>query len=122
VVSFLLTDVEGSTSLWEGDESAMDEALARHDSVMRAAIAANGGYVFSTAGDSFAAAFTSPIGAVGAAIEAQRGLVAVGLRARMAVHVGEARERDGDYFGPTVNRAARLMNAAHGGQVLVSGG
>jgi class 3 adenylate cyclase len=87
---------------------------------VRAAIDAHGGYVFSTAGDSFAAAFTTPVEALSAAVEAQRGLVGVGLRVRMAVHTGEAHERDGDYFGPAVNRAARLMAAGHGGQVLVS--
>jgi predicted ATPase/class 3 adenylate cyclase len=120
VVSFLLTDVEGSADRWERDEAAMDEALARHDAVVGATIANHGGYVFSTAGDSFAAAFTTPLAAVSAAVDAQRALVEVGLRVRMAVHVGEAHEREGDYFGPTVNRAARLMAAGHGGQVLVS--
>jgi predicted ATPase len=120
VVSFLLTDVEGSAGRWERDEAAMNEALARHDAVVRAAIARHGGYVFSTAGDSFAAAFTTPLPAVAAAIDAQRELADVGLRVRMAVHVGEAHERHGDYFGPTVNRVARLMAAGHGGQVLVS--
>jgi class 3 adenylate cyclase len=120
VVSFLLTDVEGSAGLWERDETAMDVALARHDKIVLAAIKAHGGYVFSTAGDSFAAAFTRPLEAVSAAIDAQRGVAEVGLRVRMAVHVGEAHERQGDYFGPSVNRAARVMAAAHGGQVLVS--
>jgi class 3 adenylate cyclase len=120
VVSFLFTDVEGSAGRWERDEAAMNEALAGHDAVVRAAIAHQGGYVFSTAGDSFAAAFTTPLLAVSAAIDAQRELGDGGLRVRMAVHVGEAHERDGDYFGPTVNRAARLMAAGHGGQVLVS--
>jgi predicted ATPase len=98
----------------------MDVALARHDAVVRAAIAKHGGYVFSTAGDSFAAAFTTPLRAVSAAVEAQRELAEVGLRVRMAIHVGEAHERQGDYFGPTLSRAARLMAAAHGGQVLIS--
>ena len=120
VVTFLFTDVEGSAGLWERDDPGMDVALAGHDRVVRAAIDAHGGYVFSTAGDSFAAAFTTPVEALSAAVEAQRGLAEVGLRVRMAVHTGEAHERDGDYFGPAVNRAARLMAAGHGGQVLVS--
>jgi predicted ATPase/class 3 adenylate cyclase len=120
VVSFLLTDVEGSAGRWERDEAEMNDALAEHDAVVRSAIAHHGGYVFSTAGDSFAAAFTTPLLAVSAAVDAQRGLADVDLRVRMAVHVGETHEREGDYFGPTVNRAARLMAAGHGGQVLVS--
>ena len=120
VVTFLFTDVEGSAGLWERDEPGMDVALARHDRVVRAAMDAHGGRVFSTAGDSFAAAFASPVEALSAAVEAQRGLAEVGLRVRMAVHIGDAHERDGDYFGPAVNRTARLMAAGHGGQILVS--
>ena len=120
VVTFLFTDVEGSAGLWERDEPGMDVALARHDRVVRAAMDAHGGRVFSTAGDSFAAAFASPVEALSAAVEAQRGLAEVGLRVRMAVHIGDANERDGDYFGPAVNRTARLMAAGHGGQILVS--
>jgi predicted ATPase/class 3 adenylate cyclase len=120
VVTFLFTDVEGSTGLWENDEPGMERALARHDTVVRGAIEGHGGYVFSTAGDSFAAAFKTPLPAVAAAIDAQLALGDVDLRVRMAVHTGEAHEREGDYFGPTLNRAARLMAAAHGGQLLVS--
>src|SRR4051794_7543043 len=120
-VTFLFTDVEGSTTLWERDEGRMDVALSSHGEVMRAAFARHGGYVFSTGGDSFAVAFSSPVEAVQAAVEAQLGLADVGIRVRMGLHVGEARERGGDYFGPTVNRAARVMAAAYGGQVLVTG-
>ena len=120
MVTFLFTDVEGSAGLWERDEPGMDVALARHDRVVRAAMDAHGGHVFSTAGDSFAAAFTAPVEALSAAVEAQRGLAEIGLRVRMAVHTGDAHERDGDYFGPAVNRTARLMAAGHGGQILVS--
>jgi class 3 adenylate cyclase len=79
VVTFLLTDVEGSAELWERDETGMDDALARHDAVMHSTIDAHGGHVFSTAGGSSAAAFPTPIEAVAAAVEAQRALVEVGL-------------------------------------------
>ncbi len=119
-VAFLFTDVEGSTGLWEHDEPGMAEALGRHDEVLRGAVGAHGGYVFSTAGDSFACAFSSALAAVEAAIEAQSGLADVGLRVRMGLHFGGARERGGDYFGPVVNRAARLMAVASGGQIVVS--
>ena len=121
LVTFLLTDVEGSTGLWERDEAGMDDALARHDNVMRGVIEAHGGHVFSTAGDSFAVAFATPMAAVEAAVDAQRSLGRlVGLRVRMGIHMGEAHERDGDFFGPVVNRTARIMAPAHGGQVLLS--
>jgi predicted ATPase/class 3 adenylate cyclase len=126
-VTFLFTDVEGSTSAWEAHPEPMAQAMARHDAIVRAAAEAAGGYVFSTAGDSFAAAFTRPADAARAALDAQRRLAAepwpapVALRVRMGLHTGDAVERDGDYFGPTVNRTARIMAAAHGGQVLASG-
>ena len=125
--SFLFTDVEGSTRLWQTHPEAMTEALARHDAILRDAIKAVGGYVFSTAGDAFAAAFARAGAAVQAATAAQRALQAeqwpggISLQVRMGIHTGEAVERDGDYFGPTLNRGARVMSAAHGGQVLVTG-
>jgi class 3 adenylate cyclase len=119
-VAFLFTDVEGSTDLWERDAIFMDAALVRHDEIIRAAVAGQDGHLFSSAGDSFAAAFATALEAVVAAIEAQRAMVDVGLRVRMGVHVGDAHERHGDYFGRTVNRTARLMSAAHGGQIVVS--
>ena len=125
-VTFLFTDIEGSTRLWEQSADVMGVALALHDDLLRAAIDANGGVVFATGGDGVAAAFSRSGDAVGAAIDAQRALQGalwpdgVGLRVRMGVHTGEAEERDGDYFGPPVNRAARLMSATHGGQVVVS--
>jgi hypothetical protein len=124
-VTFLFTDVEGSTRLWEAVPEAMRVAVARHDAIVRAAIERRGGYVFSTAGDSFAAAFARATDGLGAAVDAQAALATEGwpegaaVRVRMGVHTGEASERDGDYFGPSVNRAARLMDAGHGGQVLV---
>jgi predicted ATPase len=105
---------------------AMGVALARHDEILRSAIDANGGHVFSTAGDGFGAVFSRAANAIAAGLAAQRELSAeewVGgpvLRVRMGTHTGEAEERDGDFFGPAVNRAARIMGAANGGQVLVS--
>jgi predicted ATPase len=125
-VTFLFTDIEGSTALWEADPDAMRVALERHDSILRSAIDGQDGYVFSTGGDGFAAAFARAGDAVTAATEAQQRLVAETwpgarvLRVRMGLHTGEATERDGDYFGTTVNRAARLMATAHGGQVVCS--
>ena len=119
-VTFLFTDVEGSTRRWELDEESMAAALADHDRVLRWVIADHGGYVFSTSGDSFAAAFNSTRAGAEAAVAGQRLLAPTGLVVRMGLHVGEAHERDGDYFGPAVNRAARIMAAAHGGQILVS--
>ncbi|MGO9456555.1 MAG: adenylate/guanylate cyclase domain-containing protein [Acidimicrobiales bacterium] len=125
-VAFLFTDVEGSTRLWEEAPEAMQLALERHDATLRQAIEEGGGYVFATGGDGFAAAFGTAGAAVAAAIEAQVRLSCEApderapLRVRMAVHTGEVAERDGDYFGAAVNRTARLMALAHGGQVLVS--
>jgi predicted ATPase/class 3 adenylate cyclase len=125
-VAFLFTDVEGSTRLWEEHREEMAVALAAHDHALRTAIASAGGEVFATGGDSIAAVFATPARAVAASVEGQRALrsLVVGgtpLRVRMAVHVGEAERRGGDYFGPALNRCARLMAAAHGGQVLLSG-
>ncbi len=126
-VAFLFTDIEGSTQRWDHDRAAMQDALRRHDAIVRAAIESHGGSVFKTIGDAFCAAFPSVERAVAAAASAQRELGAQdwgavdGLRVRMAIHCGDADERDGDYFGPAVNRVARLLSAGHGGQVLVSG-
>jgi len=125
-VTFLFTDVEDSTRLWDAHRATMSVALARHDAIMRTAIAGADGHVFATGGDGFCAVFTRAANAVVAAVSAQREMAAepwpedVQLRVRMGVHTGEVQERDGDYFGPAVNRAARLMSAAHGGQVVVS--
>lgn len=126
IVAFLFTDIERSTQLWEERPQAMAVALRHHDEAVRAAVAHHGGYVFSTAGDGFGIAFLTVSEAVFAAIEIQRTLTAergdvdLPLRVRMGVHVGSAEERNGDYYGPVVNRTARLMAAAHGGQILVS--
>lgn len=125
-VTFLFTDVEGSTRLWEEHPAEMGVALARHDELVRSAIAGRDGYVFATGGDGFAAAFGRAEDAVAAAVDAQRALGEEGwpdsarLRVRMGVHSGEAEERDGDYFGAALNRIGRLHAAAHGGQIVVS--
>jgi predicted ATPase/class 3 adenylate cyclase len=125
-VTFLFTDIEGSTRLWERDEVAMRSALERHDAILRSAIDGHGGYVFSRGGDGFAAAFGRAGDALSAAVESQRALAAerwpkgTEIRVRMGLHTGEVDERDGDYFGKPVNRTARLMAVGHGGQVLCS--
>ena len=119
-VTFLFTDIEGSTDLWDRDPAAMDRALQVHDDLVESAIAERAGVVFSRAGDSFAAAFASASQAVAAAVVIQRALVSqpepFALRLRIGLHTGESYERDHNYFGPTVNRASRLMAAAHGGK------
>ena len=126
-VTFAFTDIEGSTQRWDRNRTAMQNAVRRHDAILRAAIAEHGGYVFKTVGDAFCATFARPENAVAAMLDAQRALAAEdfsaldGLRIRAAIHTGTADERDGDYFGPAVNRVARLLAIGHGGQVLVSG-
>src|SRR6516165_6993488 len=117
VVTFLFTDVEGSTRRWEKDADAMRVALAAHDEVLREAIEAHGGWLFKHTGDGVCAAFSSPKAAVDAAIVAPRNLE---LPVRMGIATGEAELRDGDYFGTVLNRAARVMAAGHGGQVLLA--
>jgi class 3 adenylate cyclase len=125
-VTFLFTDIEGSTARWEHQPEAMRAALARHDALIRATIHEHDGHVVKTMGDAFHAAFVRAPDAVAAAAVAQRRLQAepwseIGpIRVRMAVHTGAAEERDGDYYGPPLNRATRLMSAGHGGQVLLS--
>jgi predicted ATPase/class 3 adenylate cyclase/Tfp pilus assembly protein PilF len=125
-VTFLFTDIEGSTKMWEQDSSSMQVALARHDEILRRVTEEHGGYVFKTVGDAFCCAFSTATDALETALETQQELFAKewgvegGVRVRMALHTGAAEERDGDYFGPPVNRVARLLSAAHGGQVLLS--
>jgi adenylate cyclase len=125
-VSFLFTDIEGSTRLWEAHDGAMRAALARHDALMRRAVESAGGHVFKTVGDAFCAAFATAPDAIMAALAAQQALQAeawpapLRLRVRMAVHTGHAELREGDYFGAPLNRVARLLAAGHGGQTLVS--
>jgi predicted ATPase len=117
VVTFLFTDVEGSTRRWEADAEAMRAALAAHDAVLRKAIDAHGGWLFKHTGDGVCAAFASPKSAVDAAVAAQRELE---LPVRMGLATGEAELREGDYFGTVLNRAARVMAAGHGGQILLA--
>jgi predicted ATPase/class 3 adenylate cyclase len=126
-VTFLFTDIEGSTKLWEKSPRSMQIALTRHDALLWEAIEGHGGFVFKTVGDAFCAVFPTALGALKSALAAQRGLFSeawgdeIGaLRARMALHTGTTHERDGDYFGPPVNRVARLLSAGHGGQILLS--
>jgi predicted ATPase/class 3 adenylate cyclase/Tfp pilus assembly protein PilF len=125
-LTLLFTDIEGSTRLWEQFPQAMSVALARHDAVLRRAITARGGAVFKTGGDAFYTVFPDSLQALRAAIQAQRTLQAetwpetTPLRVRMALHIGPLEHRDGDYFGPAANRAARLLAAGHGNQILVS--
>ena len=117
VVTFLFTDIEGSTRRWEADADAMRASLLAHDKVLRTAIEDNNGFLFSHTGDGVVAAFGSPISAVNAAIDAQLELQ---LPVRIGIATGEAELSDGDYFGTVLNRAARVMAAGHGGQILVA--
>jgi class 3 adenylate cyclase len=126
-VTFLFTDIESSTRLWETYPEAMRTGLIRHDEILHAAVRANGGCVFKTVGDGFYAVFASARDALLAAADAQRALLRVkdwgaigALRVRMALHTGSADERGGDYFGPTLNRVARLLASGHGEQILLS--
>ena len=125
-LTFLFTDIEGSTKMWERSPKAMQRALSRHDEILSEATEKRGGYVFKTVGDAFCCAFLTTPDALEAALEAQRALLGEewegtgSIRVRMALHTGAAEEREGDYFGPPLNRVARLLSAAHGGQVLLS--
>jgi len=126
-VTFLFTDIEGSTRLWDSQPAAMQAAVARHDEVMRRCIAAGDGHVFKTVGDAFCTAFPTAPKALAAALAAQQALHAepwpdaLPIRVRMALHTGAADERSGDYFGNPLNQVARLLAVAHGGQTLLSG-
>ena len=126
VRTFLFTDIEGSTRRWQAHGPAMRRALEAHDALAAGVVAEHGGQVFKHTGDGLCAVFSSTLAAVEAAVGIQLRLAQAdfgdvgGLAVRMAVHTGEADERDGDYFGPALNRTARLMSLAHGGQVLVT--
>ena len=125
-VTFLFTDIEGSTRLWEADRDAMAQALVRHDALLRAAIEGHGGQVFKTVGDGFCAAFDTALGAISAATAVQGAVSGEdwhapgALRVRCALHTGLAEQRDDDYFGPTLNRVARLLAHAQGGETLLT--
>ena len=125
---FLFTDLESSTRLWEQHPEAMKEALARHDEILMQAVSGANGSVIKTTGDGVMAVFSSPPDCVVACLDAQRALGAQSwektgpLRVRMGMNTGDADDRGGDFHGPAVNRAARIMAAGHGGQVLLSGG
>lgn len=126
-VTFLFTDIEGSSALWEQSPDAMGQAIAAHDVILKTAITKHHGTIFKALGDGFACAFADPTDSLAAVIAAQRALQRkswppeIGaLRVRMAVHTGNAILRGRDYFGPTINRAARLISLASGEQVLVS--
>ncbi|WP_232425698.1 ATP-binding protein [Mycobacterium sp. JS623] len=118
VLTFLFTDIEGSTRRWEADAKAMRAALETHNQVLRDAVASHGGTIFNYTGDGVCAVFTTPRSAVDAAIAAQRSL---GLPVRMGIATGEAELQGNEYFGTVLNRTARVMAAGHGGQVLVDG-
>ena len=128
-VTFLFTDIEDSTPLWDRHRAAMRPALAEHDALLETAVIANDGVIVKTTGDGAMAAFASPSAALSAALDAQRALQdaqweAIApdrIRVRMGLHTGEAELRAGDYYGTAVNRAARIMSIGYGGQVLISG-
>jgi predicted ATPase/class 3 adenylate cyclase len=125
-VTFLFTDIEGSSRLWENHGDSMASALARHDAILRETFEGRGGHIFKTIGDAFCAAFPVAASAVEAAVVAQRLLrdepwqESVRIKVRVGIHTGSAESRDGDYFGPVLNRVSRLLTAAHGGQMLLT--
>lgn len=125
-ITFCFTDIEGSTKLWEEHAGVMQAALAKHDVILRQAIEQNNGKVFKTIGDAFCATFEDASDALRAVVEAQQAILRepwpaeTPIKVRMALHAGHAETRDNDFFGPTVNRVARLLSIAHGGQTVVS--
>jgi class 3 adenylate cyclase len=126
-VTFLFTDIEGSTRLWERDREKMRAAVDRHLALLDEAIATHRGVHFKTVGDAVQAAFTTAPAALAAAIESQRAILAepwpeeIGsLRVRMGLHAGTAEPAAGDYLAPALNRLSRMLSAAHGAQILVS--
>ncbi|OBF99157.1 hypothetical protein A5772_13185 [Mycolicibacter sinensis] len=128
-VTFLLTDIEGSTAAWEADADAMAVALARHDELAEQVVTSRGGRLIKTRGEGDAtfSVFDRPSAAAAAALELQEAIhhepwaLREPIRIRVALHTGEVELRDGDYFGRAVNRAARLRSLAIGGQILCSG-
>ncbi len=125
-VTLLFTDIEGSIGLWEADPGAMAGVSARHTCIVREQIEVAGGHVFKTVGEAFRAVFADPSAALASAMAIQRAAgtepwPGLPIGVRMALHSGACVERDGDYFGPVVNRVAGLLAVGHGGQVLVTG-
>ncbi|TFH17476.1 MAG: adenylate/guanylate cyclase domain-containing protein, partial [Acidimicrobiales bacterium] len=125
VVTFMFSDIEGSTRLWESDPSGMRRSLARHDEIFRVHVADAGGHVFKHTGDGFAAAFESGSAGMAAAASVAAALASEpwegpALKVRIGLNSGEAEPVDGDYFGSTITRSARVMDAGSGGQVIVS--
>ena len=126
VTTFLFTDIEGSSRLWDREPERMRAALARHDTIARSIVEQGGGAIVKMTGDGIYAVFSDPADAVAAGLRLQQTLVdpdatgGVALRVRTGIHAGVCERRDGDFFGTVVNRAARIMSVAHGGQVLVS--
>ena len=123
--TFLFTDIENSTPLWEKHPEAMKTALAKHDSLLRGILLMHNGQIVKVTGDGFHVVFTTASDAVHAAVHAQQALQKdtqddVPIKVRMGIHTGEAQLRDGDYFGGTLNLAARIMSIGHGGQILIS--
>jgi predicted ATPase/class 3 adenylate cyclase len=125
-VTFLFTDIEGSTDLWQRHRNTMASTLGQHDSLMRRNLEAHKGHVFKTVGDSFCAAFENPVDAANAAVAVQRAIrdesweVPDGLSVRVALHAGTAELRSDDYFGTALSRVARILAVGHGGQILLS--
>ena len=126
IVTILFTDIEGGTRLWEQSSERMQPALARHDALARAAVEDNRGTVVKMMGGGVYAAFDDPVDAVNATIQLQHALAdpvathGIALRVRCGLHAGVVERRDNDFFGNAINRAARVMSAAHGGQVLLT--
>ncbi|MEN4042915.1 MAG: tetratricopeptide repeat protein [Anaerolineaceae bacterium] len=125
-VTFLFTDIENSTQHWEHHPAWMEQAFARQEAILRKAMTGNGGYVYKMIGDAFQVAFSTASSAVTAAVDAQRALQAEDwgehgpLFVRMALHTAVVEERKDDYVGPQLNRVARLLDAGHGGQALLT--
>ena len=124
-VTFLFTDIEGSTQLWEKYPEAMKSALAQHDAILKEAIESKHGQIIKSTGDGFHAVFATAIDAIRATLAAQHSLQSLisnpfELKSRMGLHTGEAELRGNDYYGQALNRAARIMSAGHGGQILLS--
>jgi predicted ATPase/class 3 adenylate cyclase len=124
--SYWFSDIESSTRMWEKHPDAMADAVARHDAIVRTCVEASGGTIVKTTGDGLMAVFERPLDAVLAGIRAQQDLQDENwketgpLRIRIGMHLGEAQQRGGDFFGPAINRTARVMAAGHGGQILLS--